>query len=974
MTLHEAIKNVLLNFGKLPVKEITDKINSHRLYKRKDGQRINTNQISARIAKYPELFVIDQDNKVTLRNYSLISLKLTIDKIADTLYLSSANIAHLNELLLPVFAIYLKYSDPDGLLRNVEKGEKTSTDIFASNLVEDLNTINETKQFKGLLTKPIEAFNNLEELLKLNIVMNILSGSTHMRSAKYFTERKTSDEYESFDEYLNDELDLKTMFESVGDYQKRFKEYASWNVPENDFKNYFNKLINEFSWKKRFQSLQSTPVSIAKLISAIIHSDEFKLDKEYVFIDPFFGKGTLMAEICLQNTARNVSVYGGDLNENAITIAKLLFAVNGLKQPEIRRANAFTEWATLSSVADWFICDPPMMQKINLDIALFGGYGSPKNVIEAVINMALYHIHENGKACIVVPESFIFSSTKSTMALRKKLVDSNFLDGIISLPPGLYAPYSSVKTSLIIIDKSRKRLKNNLIFIYDASKVMPVELETVIPEIRERYSEKNTDFFLPHFYINNERVAEQNYDYSIQKFTQPLYPDSSLQNYLKVGDLLPIMHSGVNNTQSSILSGNAIKKEDLSSIAGIPYVQISDLNNDPFNCYLREDRIKTYLESTENMNPRFLKKGSILVSKAGNNLKPTIYNGETDILFSSSIMGFNLDTSRINPRFFILQLHEKYFIEQLTKIKRGVTILSFKPEDFLNLLVCVPSIEEQDKILKDKDELGNKGNFNKEEISNLIGELKHKAKGPLGGIKASVTRLENFLKRKQVSGEKIIPNDIAYNLLTDQKWEDFKQYSLEETFKRLHLHIDRIDDYFKKAIRFAMLGDEDVDVEPIVLFELINSIVIPSNQYNFQILGEIGKHSKNLKVQANKDRLLTIFELLLDNAFTHGFKSNPDKNSKVGISWIIRTGQDLRQKEIVITVENNGAPAKGLTLEKFITNGHTTNVEHGGLGMGGAFIHKALLQMGGELITVEDISEKTGEYNIQFKFKLLFSE
>lgn len=973
MTLHEAIKNVLLNFGKLSVKEITDKVNSHRLYKRKDGQLLNSTQISARIAKYPELFTIDQDNRVILRNYSLISLKLTIDKIADTLYLSPYETTQVSELLLPVFAIYLKFSNPFNLFRSFENANTSATDFFSATLLEELKIINETNQFKGLISRQIEAFENLDNSLKLKIVMNILDGIIHIKKAKYFTERKTSYEFDSFDEYLDNETDIQSILESVSDYQQRFTEFASWNVPEHDFISYFNKLVNEFSWKKRFQSLQSTPISLARVISAIIQSEEFTEDTEYIFIDPFIGKGSLMAEVCLENSARNISIYGGDLSGNAIAIAKLLFAVNGLKQPIVYEANAFTDWEKLSSVADWFICDPPMMQKLNLDIPLFGGYGSVKNSTEAVINMALYHSHENGKACIIVPESFIFSSTKSTMALRKKLVDNNFLDGIISLPAGLYAPYSSVKTSLIIIDKSRKNTGNNRVFIYDASKVKPDELETVIPEIKDRYAEKGTQHFSSDFFIKKERIAEQDYDFSIQKFTVPLLLESTLLNYLPIAELLPIMQSGVSHTQPSIFSGNSIKKEDLSFISGIPYVQISDLSNDPFNCYLREDKIRTYLESTEYMNPRFLKKGAVLIAKTGNNLKPTIYEGETNILFSTSILGFSLDTSKIHPHYFILQLHKEYFIDQLTKIKRGITVLSFKPEDFLKLLVHVPSLEEQKNILQDQTPSWNKNNVSREDISNLIGELKHKSKGPLGGIKLSVTRLENYLSDKRHSGEKIHEDDIAYMIQSGQIKEDYLQYSVQETFKRIYQHIERIDDYFKKAIQFANLGTEPTELDSIDLYKLINTEIIPSNQYNFQISINVRKQDRHVLVKGNKDRLLSVFELFLDNAFIHGFKSRPDKSSRVNISWQIKGGESLTQKTVFVNIENNGVPAKDLTVERFITKGHTTNSGNGGLGMGGAFIHKALSLMGGQLVSIEDISQKTSEFNIQFIFKLVGS-
>lgn len=57
ITLHEAIKRVIKEYGSTTVKEITIKINEYDLYKRKDKNPIPKNQISARVRKYPHLFI-----------------------------------------------------------------------------------------------------------------------------------------------------------------------------------------------------------------------------------------------------------------------------------------------------------------------------------------------------------------------------------------------------------------------------------------------------------------------------------------------------------------------------------------------------------------------------------------------------------------------------------------------------------------------------------------------------------------------------------------------------------------------------------------------------------------------------------------------------------------------------------------------------------------------------------------------------
>lgn len=973
MTLHEAIRDVLLNFGSLTTAEIANKINWHRAYKRRDGKPVSGTQINARVSKYPELFLVTKDNYVELKNSSLVSLKITIDKVAETLYGSNYNVDHVSELLIPMFSLYLKFNDPFTLLRNKENNQVKRSDYLIKNLLEDLNELNTNEQYKNLLTVPIALFKDLNKAIQFKIIINILEGTTKFRVAKYFTERKTSHEYDSFEEYLFDDTSLEELIDSAFDYNKRFSDYAAWSIPEDDFKIYFNKLINEFHWKKKIVYPGSTPTQISQLISSLIQAEEFEEHEKSLIFDPFLGKGSLLANITLENSHRNIISIGGDINENSIIIARLLFTVNNIKDYEFKTGDAFNSWSQYKNFADWFVADPPPNLKLTSHIDVFEGYGSSKNYSETIINMGLYHTHEAGKIFLVVPESFLYSTTKSVVFIRKKLIDKNYLDAIISLPAGIYAPYASNKTSLIVLDKSRISRKDNFLFIFDGSKIKPEEFATLIPEIQLKYQDKYNKFLTNEYFIKSTDLIGENYEYKLRNPLSLILAGSPELNYIPIHNLLPSFNNR-DIQQPIIFSGNALKKEELSNSGEYPYIQISDLSNDPLSCYINEKNIRYYAAHIEDITPKFIKPGSILIAKAGDNLKPSIYSGKSNALISSSIISIEINSDIILPKYFIHQLYQPYFKDQIEAIRFGASIHSFRLQSFLKLVVLVPSISEQEEFIRKYESMRFESGFTKDEIEILIGELKHKSKGPLGSIKASVTRLENFISRKQKSGDVISPEDLAYNLLPDQKKEDFSVYSLPKTFQMLYLHIDRIDDYLKKAVQFATLGEEKIKSETINLYEFINSIVIPSNNYNIKIILNKKKADKHLIVQADPDRLLTIFELLIDNAFIHGFHSKPNSASTIMIGLETKKGENITQREVIVTVENNGTPPKGLTLEKFITKGHTTNSENGGMGLGGPFINKALKLMGGQLLSVTDISDKAGEFNVQFRFKLISNE
>ena len=75
------------------------------------------------------------------------------------------------------------------------------------------------------------------------------------------------------------------------------------------------------------------------------------------------------------------------------------------------------------------------------------------------------HLNPTGRAAIIVPEGIVFQSANAYKELRKYLVDDGLLYAVISLPVGIFNPYSGVKTSILLIDKSFARLKDEILFV-----------------------------------------------------------------------------------------------------------------------------------------------------------------------------------------------------------------------------------------------------------------------------------------------------------------------------------------------------------------------------------------------------------------------------------------------------------------------------------------------------------------------------
>lgn len=78
ITLHEAIKRVINEYGPAAVAEIPAKVNKQGLYKREDGKPVPANQVSARIRKYPHLFIRENGKVYLNAKNKILSVEASI--------------------------------------------------------------------------------------------------------------------------------------------------------------------------------------------------------------------------------------------------------------------------------------------------------------------------------------------------------------------------------------------------------------------------------------------------------------------------------------------------------------------------------------------------------------------------------------------------------------------------------------------------------------------------------------------------------------------------------------------------------------------------------------------------------------------------------------------------------------------------------------------------------------------------------
>jgi type I restriction enzyme M protein len=159
--------------------------------------------------------------------------------------------------------------------------------------------------------------------------------------------------------------------------------------------------------------------------------------------------------------AQNIKGY--DISPDMVRLSLVNLYLHGFTDPHIVEYDTLTQEERWNELADVILANPPFMSPK-------GGIKPHKRFsIDAKRSEVLFvdymaeHLTANGRAGIIVPEGIIFQSQGAYKDLRKMLVE-NSLVAVISLPAGCFNPYSGVKTSILILDKSLVRQSDTIGF------------------------------------------------------------------------------------------------------------------------------------------------------------------------------------------------------------------------------------------------------------------------------------------------------------------------------------------------------------------------------------------------------------------------------------------------------------------------------------------------------------------------------
>ncbi len=564
----------------------------------------------------------------------------------------------------------------------------------------------------------------------------------------------------------------------------------------------------------------------------------------------------------------------------------------------------------------------------------------------AYIELMLKRVSERGKVIAVVRNDFL--SSRKSKIFREKYLRNDWTEKIIAIPKEF--ANSLVDLSVIVFNKTK--IEKSFI-IFDGSEDKFEKTKIGIEEIFSN----DADLRVSRYAMNE--IDEVNSILS-------KYPQDEIK---KIKELIDESISGFNYSPKNRVAENSSET--------LPYVRVKDLSNNDRDFTLDISKVERKISPEKVTHKRtIIDFPAVLVSKIAPNLKPTYFHftGQP-IVIGSDVVALKVKES-VNVEYFLTQLYSQLVKIQVEMMSSGNTINRISTQDFLNIQIILPPLEDQKRQILEMRGVIEEKAIAQEQLSVAIKEIEtteydviaaitHNLNQKLGQIVDDYGTLMLFLQNKEKNqmpirfDEMLRPvrnGELIDNIPTFSKVANRLQNNLLDTAHTMKTT--------ENILQKSVINTEELDI--IRFFKKSIKADFENPQFTIRIESKL----KSLIVLADINALKDAFRNLIENAKKHGFAQSDQKYQIVfEISkYTDNSGDNFAR----IVYKNNGNPfPKSYRFEDYIRLG-TRMGKNKGTGIGGFFVKKVIDLHKGSFkeITLHENNQETFQVQMEILLPL----
>ncbi len=217
-------------------------------------------------------------------------------------------------------------------------------------------------------------------------------------------------------------------------------------------------------------------------------------------------------KLAFLRTPKALRGFDNDSGMTMLRIGSMNLILHGIESPQFFYMDTLSDKFKDEADYDVILMNPPFKGAVDASDMGKGlaAAGTTKSEL-LFLYLILRALEMGGRCAVIVPDGVLFGSSRAHVNLRRKLVEENRLDGVISMPGGVFKPYAGVSTAVLFFTRGAK---TEDIWFYDMSadgfslddKRLPTA-ENDIPDILECWQKRKDAEFNTR---RGQRAAELN--------------------------------------------------------------------------------------------------------------------------------------------------------------------------------------------------------------------------------------------------------------------------------------------------------------------------------------------------------------------------------------------------------------------------------------------------------------------------------
>jgi len=383
------------------------------------------------------------------------------------------------------------------------------------------------------------------------------------------------------------------------------------------------------------------------------------------------------------------SIRGYDISPDMVRISLVNLYLHGFRSPLVEEYDTLTQEDHWSEYYDTILANPPFMTpkggiKPHKKFSL-----QSKRAELLFLDYIVCHLSPDGKAGVIIPEGIVFVSQSAYTNMRKRLVRDNELLAVVELPHGVFKPYASVKTHVLIIDKQLAKQTDKILFINVKS---------------DGYTQTDTRQSIDADDLPNALKVLEDFKQGLLHVSRPSgdcpYVLVSKKHILSSANCHLVGRWYMLERRLEDLRARMPGAKSIGEICEVYRGQNSNMSSAPGEFPL----VVPAVERKTSLNYTFEFKAICipLVSSSGHgkaDIKRLHYQ-EGKFALADTMCCLKLkDTAAVEPR-YVYEYLAKYKDELLVPMMGGATNVTLNENDIKKILVPIPSIDEQRRIVR----------------------------------------------------------------------------------------------------------------------------------------------------------------------------------------------------------------------------------------------------------------------------------